>query len=185
MKPYMKFFGIKNFIQIIKQFTFILIISFMMINNSWAMSDPDESAKQALRKKQEHLEDQIDNLASALNPQSPLLPSAIPRARRTMLDARSCLDKNRLIWYTTFASAGSALAISNAFDINDPGGYTPFILGGIATGLVVGGGAGYMINKYYPGATECMHNTCVNVSAGLLSVVPWIIFGVTKNKNNP
>lgn len=185
MKLYTKFFMSKNFIQIIKKYALILTISFMMINNSWAMPDSDDSKAQGLRKKQEHLEDQIDNLASALNPQSPLLPSAVPRARRTMLDIRSSLDKNRLIWYTTFASVGSGLAISNAFDISDPGGYTPFILGGIATGLVVGGGAGYMINKYYPGSTECMRNTCINVSAGLLSFVPWIIFGVTKNKNNP
>lgn len=175
----------KSLTQIIKQYSLTLAVSFMMINPSFAM-DQEELARrqQALKQKQEHLEDQIDNLVSELNPHTPLLPSAVPRARGTMLDLRSFLDKYRLPWYTTFASTGSAMALSNAFEIDGPGGYTPFILGGIATGLFIGVSAQYFINKYSPGATQCMHNTCVNISTGLLSFVPWIVFGVTKNKNN-
>lgn len=144
-----------------------------------AMRDGETSTQHSNRVKQaEETETHRQNMTN-------INTSLLHNAQETNNSARSFLSRHRLIWYTTFASVGSALAISNAFDINDPGGYTPFILGGIATGLVVGGGAGYMINKYYPGATECMHNTCVNVSTGLLSFVPWIIFGVTKNKNNP
>lgn len=165
-----------------------------MINPSLAMPDPDESTNEKqsskkkqedLKKKQKDLEDQIDNLASELNPHAPLLPSAVPRARATMLDLRSCLDRNRLIWYTTFASVGASLALSNAFKIDDIAGYTPFMLGGIATGVALGGTVGYMINKRYPNAMQYMRNKCINICGGLLSFVPWIVFGATKNKNNP
>jgi hypothetical protein len=110
-----------------------------------------------------------------------LLPSNFDGAWYTHLSLKEFLNKNRLMWYTGFAGFGSGMALSNAFEVDSTEMYMPWMLGGLAVGLLSGG----IISKNCPNVEQYMQNRWVNIGTGLLSFVPWIVFGATKPNTHP
>lgn len=168
----------KNIFLIIKQATMRLLICLMMFNSAPAKERENEERRRALNDQRSDLIDE----AARLNGQGLLLPSTQRQAKEVNRSMTSCLNQNRLVWYGTFATVGASVAIGNIWQA-DPYNYNYgayWAVGGLVGGLAIFGSTSYFLSKKSIDIQNFMQNKCINITLGLLSFVPWIIFGVTK-----
>jgi len=95
-------------------------------------------------------------------------------ARQTFISSRRCLDRNIVIWYTSFASAGVGLLIS-ALATSSEGGYAVGIIGGAVGGAILG----YILkDKNIIDEAAYQTSRTRKILGGLLAIAPWIPAGI-------